>query len=578
MTDQPQRANGAGLWRYMPWAVLVFGLAVTISTWRTMASHERVEIGWATHLAADAIKTDLVEDMEWQRIGLDRLALLWAAANPTQRLWTQNAELYIEHRPGCVAVEWVASDGDKRAVVTPARTNPILAFDGYPQAAIEAAKKSRTTVLSTTAALADGSAQYAVTQPVYDASGQLLGFVIAFFDVARSIRDNLSDVTGLGFSFGVVPPGQAEYVLPGVNREHENDWGITVAVPLPGEAWLLRVWPNPDAFNRIKSVLPQLTLVLGTVLSFLAFLTLYFAMSVARSNKALQREIAVREGVENELRRARDELGTRVHERTAELATANILLQKEVTEHERAEDALRELTGRLFRMQDEERRRLARELHDGTTQNLAALTIDVSRLRDAIPAEDTSTQELGRGCVRLARQCAEELRTLAYLLHPPLLNELGLTSALQDFTEGFASRTGIEIAVNIDPELGRFEQQLEVTVFRIVQEALSNIHRHANSRTAAITLMRHADFLHLEIADSGRGIPLEVLAKEGSELAGVGIAGMRERVRLLGGTLDIQSGAGGTRIQVVLPVSFLPVRKAVTTADRASAVGGHAAA
>ena len=575
----PEQARISGaLARYVPWAVLVFGLAVTITTSRTMATHESVEIGWATRLAADAIKTDLVEDLEWQRIGLDRLALLWPAANPTQRrLWTQNAELYIEHRPGCVAVEWLASDGE-RAVVTPVRTKPILAFDGYPEAAIKAAENSRTTVLSSTARLSDGSAQYTVTQPVYDETGQVVGFVIAFFDVARSIRWNLGDVTGLGFSFAVLIPDQPEYVLPGINREHAKDWGITVAVPLPGDTWQLRVWPNPDAYNGIKSALPQVSLVLGSVLSFFAALTLYFAMSVARSNKALLREIAVREGAESELRRARDELGTRVHERTADLATANILLQKEVMEHERAEDTLRQLTGRLFRMQDDERRRLARELHDGTTQNLAALTLDVARLRDSIPAEDASAQELGRSCVRLARQCTEELRTLSYLLHPPLLSELGLTSALQDFAEGFATRTGIETAVNIDPELGRFEQQLEVTVFRIVQEALSNIHRHAHSRTAAITLMRHADYLHLEIADAGRGIPAEVLANAGSKLAGVGLAGMRERVRLLGGTLDIQSGAGGTIVQIVLPVSFLSVRKDVKTADHASSGESRAVA
>ncbi len=556
---------------YLPWVVLVFGLVVTISTWRTMATHERVGIGWATQLAAEAIRADLIEDTEWQRIGLDRLALLWAAAAPTQRLWTQNAELYIEHRPGCVAVEWVASDGDKRAVVTPLRTNPMLAFDGYPQAAIEAAKNSRTTTLSAPETLADGSSQYAVTQPVYDASGQLLGFVIAFFDVARSIRENLSDVGALGFSFAVVPPGQAEYVLPGTRREHEQDWGITVTVPLPGVTWQLRVWPNPDAFNRIKSALPQVTLALGTLLSFLAFLTLYFASGVARSNKALQREIAVREGAEKELRRAHDELDTRVHERTAELATANILLQKEVTEHERAEDSLRELTGRVFRMQDEERRRLARELHDGATQNLVALAIDVAAIRDAIPPEDTCIQERVSGCARRVRQCTDELRTLSYLLHPPLLSELGLASALRDFAQGFATRSGIETTVNIDPNLGRFEPQLELAIFRVVQEALSNVHRHAHSRTAGIALMRHPDFLQLEITDAGRGIPSEVLAKEGSKLVGVGIAGMRERVRLLGGTLDIQSGSDGTRIQVVLPVSFLSVRKDVAKADRAAA-------
>jgi signal transduction histidine kinase len=177
----------------------------------------------------------------------------------------------------------------------------------------------------------------------------------------------------------------------------------------------------------------------------------------------------------------------------------------------------------------------------------------------------------------MARQCADELRTLSYLLHPPLLSELGLTSTLQDFAEWFATR-GIEVTVNIDTELGRFEPELELTVFRVVQEGLLNIHRHANSRTAAITLMRHSDLLHLEIADAGRGIPAEVLSDRGSKLTGVGIAGMRERVRLLRGTLEIHSGAGGTRIQVMLPISPLSVRRVVKKAQHAAAAGPGAVA
>lgn len=563
-------------WRHASWAVLICGVAVTVACWRTIVAHERVEIGWATQLGAEAIKADLIEDMEWQRIGLDRLALLWAASSPNEQLWRQNAELYIEHRPGCVAVEWIADKGDKHAIFMPLRTNPHLAFDGYPKDAMAASRLSRATVLSTTAALPDGTAQYVVVQPVYNSKGRLLGFVLAFFDVGRSIRANLMDVTGLGFSFAVQVQGQPDWVLPDVNVKHERDWGITVPVPLPGDTWHLRVWPNPDAFNRIQSILPQLTLIFGFVLSGLTFLTVYFAMRVARSNTALQREIAVREGIENELRRTRDQLEQRVQERTAELGSSNVLLQTEVAEHERTEKSLRELTGRIFQLQDDERRRLARELHDGATQNLVALAMEIAAIRDAVPADGFALLESFKACERRVRQCTEELRTVSYLLHPPLLSELGLVPALQEFAEGFAARSGIRTTVNVDSELGRMDAQVELSVFRVVQEALTNVYRHAHSRTAAITLMRNSDFLHLEIADAGRGMPAEVLAQEPSGLAGVGVAGMRERVRLLGGSMDIQSGAGGTLIRIVLPLSFAPAKRHALIPNSAYSSGSNA--
>lgn len=584
MAGQAQTSSRR-LGRYLPWAVLAVGLAVTISAWRVTATHEQSEVGWATQLAAKSIQTDLITDMEWQRIGLDRLALLWEAADNPQQLWINNAKLYIQHRPGCVAVEWLGIAGDKRIVVTRDKAAPPLAFGGLPREAMENARNAREPRFSAPGAVGDGyDSQYAIVHPVY-ANDRLRGFVVSFFDVAQSIDATLSDVTHLGFSFAVALPGQPAFTLPGTNREHEQDWGVSLAVPFPGVIWQLRVWPEPNAVNRIKSALPQMTLVLGTVLSLLAFLTVYFAVRVARSsartklaNEALQREIAVREVAEKELRRAHDELDKRVQERTAELAGANVLLQREVSDHERAEDSLRELTGRLFRVQDEERRRLARELHDGATQDLVALSMDMAMIRDAVPAADAATKELVSGCARLVRHCTEELRTVSYLLHPPLLNELGLASALRDFVEGFASRSGIQVTLNVDPELGRFGQQLELTVFRVVQEALSNVHRHAHSRTASITLIQRSDFLHLEIADTGRGIPAEVLSASGSAQVGMGIAGMEERVRLLGGQLDIKTGAAGTSIEAVLPASYLSMRKVVAIDGEASSGKSVAAA
>ncbi len=576
-----------GRWKlYLPWMILVLGLAATIVVWRSIVTHEVQQIAWATQLAAESIRTDLREGLEWQRVGLDRLALLWEAADPQQSLWTNNAELYIQHRPGCVGVEWIATNGERRIVITKTRVRPLLSFNGVPTAAMDVARDTRSTVFSMPDAVGDGTIQWAVVHPVYVAD-ELRGYVVSFFD-SNALDDILADVTGLGFSFAIGLPGQPEHALQNTNREYEQRWATTLSVPLPGVKWQLRVWPNPSTMIRLRSHLSQVTLAAGTVLSLLLFLTLYFGARVARSsarvkltNEALQREIAVREGAEKELRRARDELDERIRARTAELVTANVLLQKEINDHEHTEDSLRELTGRLFHLRDEEQRRLARELHDGATQTLVALAMNLAFIRDAIPSHDSSTKTLVSDSARLLQQCTEELRTISYLLHPPLLNELGLASALHDFAQGFGARSGIQVSLNITPPaLGRFDPQLELTVFRVVQEALSNIHRHAHSQTAVISLEHHSDFLHLEITDAGRGIPAEVLAAAtGSKLAGVGIAGMRERVRLLGGRLEIQSNKTGTKIDVMLPVTapnWLG-RKAVAVSG-ASASGSMAVA
>jgi len=247
-----------------------------------------------------------------------------------------------------------------------------------------------------------------------------------------------------------------------------------------------------------------------------------------------------------DLRRAHDELESRVHERTADLENANLALQREIAERGAAEHEVQQLSRRIMRVQDEERRHLARELHDGAAQNLVAVILNLRCLCEEAGYNRAQHARIEE-CVKLVEQCTNELRTISYLLHPPFLEQFGLTRTLVSYIEGFSKRSGIDVSVRINPELGRLDFDTELTLFRIVQEGLSNIHRHSQSQTAAILLQREGENVVLKVADRGKGMPT------GAEFTGVGIAGMRERIRLLKGRFDITTSAAGTSLHAVLP-------------------------
>jgi PAS domain S-box-containing protein len=229
---------------------------------------------------------------------------------------------------------------------------------------------------------------------------------------------------------------------------------------------------------------------------------------------------------------------------------------RDISARKAAEDSLRRISGRILQMQDEERRRIARELHDTTAQSLAALAINLSVVKDSAPSLSPRALACLSESLGLAEQCAREIRTLSYLLHPPLLDEVGLASALLWYTEGFAQRSGIEIDLDVAPEVARLPGDVELTLYRVVQEGLANIHLHSGSKRARIRLEGRRDQIVLTVADEGRGIPPPILEGAGDYPAelGVGIAGMRERMRQLGGRLDISSSARGTTLTAILPV------------------------
>jgi PAS domain S-box-containing protein len=231
---------------------------------------------------------------------------------------------------------------------------------------------------------------------------------------------------------------------------------------------------------------------------------------------------------------------------------------RDISERKRAEDADKkaELAVQLLQVQDEERRRIARELHDGVGQLLAAASMTISRVvkeKDKLsPAAAESAEEISS----LVGRALAEIRTASYLLHPPMLDEIGLQTVLRWYVDGFAERSKIKVAAELESDLPRLSQDYELTLFRIAQECLTNIHRHSGSFTAFVRLARADEKIELEVRDEGRGINQEIQSKLNSGASvGVGFRGMQERVRLIGGRLTVQSNGNGTSVLVALPLN-----------------------
>ena len=260
------------------------------------------------------------------------------------------------------------------------------------------------------------------------------------------------------------------------------------------------------------------------------------------------------------LRRGHTELEDRVRERTAELDAAN--------------SGLRELSARLMQLQDDERRRIARELHDSVGQLLVALNMNLASARSDLErlAKTTATLADSEG---LVQEMSKEVRTISHLLHPPLLDEAGLESALRWYVDGFAQRSKIKVDLHLQENFRRLSRELETAIFRVVQECLTNVHRHSGSTVARIRLDQADGQVVIMIEDHGRGIPaLKQIELSSTGAPGVGIRGMRERLRQLGGELEIVSKSTGTLVVAKLPAGepFEPQDPSILdTSSRATA-------
>ncbi len=309
---------------------------------------------------------------------------------------------------------------------------------------------------------------------------------------------------------------------------------------------LVGVWywflPPYNTFN-LQDPRAQISGMLG----FLIFSSVIIALGEANRRSVVRNKWA-----EDQLRHAQEELERKVQERTADLNLAN--------------ENLCELSGRLQQIRDEERRHISRELHDSVGQLLAALGMNLA----VVQRQSDKLDSLGARAISenaaMVEQIGREIRTISHLLHPPLLDVAGLASALRWYVDGFSERSNIRVELSIPEEFGRLSDEMEIAIFRMVQECLTNIHRHSGGASASIRVREEDHRVLVEVQDEGKGIPPEKqLALSSSGRTGVGFRGMRERLRQLGGTLEIQSNGAGTRVN-----AMLPIREPATAASSAS--------
>lgn len=335
------------------------------------------------------------------------------------------------------------------------------------------------------------------------------------------------------------------------SKEAYDLFGLNAAQPPDIDLWLSRVHEDDrvEVLRRIEECVSSGTLELEYryrhpqrgVIWVQAMGRTFGAAGAAQRMFGVMQDVTARKQAELETQRHRGELQNAVDQRTEEL---------------------RQLSNRLMQMQDEERRHIARELHDSAGQIVAALSMNLvpleqilERVAEGEAGEPEAKKGIRQGLesvrdsLGLVNQLSQELRTISHLLHPPLLDEAGLHSALEWYVEGFAERSKIAVDLKLSRDLGRLSPEMETAVFRIVQEALTNVHRHSGSRTASIDISWENGSVRLKIADTGRGLTTDA----GRRRTGVGIQGMKERARKLGGELEVESGEQGTVITAVIP-------------------------
>jgi signal transduction histidine kinase len=517
-----QKSDGIPSLR-LPLLVAVVTVAATLVLWHALRGQERAQTERVVKLATYSIRADMIADMNIRILGLVRLAMLWEIwEKPRENEFRLHTSLYISHEPGCVAVGWVTPDLDIKWEVPVdgdvAIRRVTLSAQGEQRHLLNSSLQTHEAIVGHSVQVSQEERFLPVWVPIFE-KNSFQGYIVGVFRVHTLLDDITSDHADLGYEVVVVEGQDPIYYLS--SAIPKNNWAQETTVPLPGAKWGLQIWPSTKALPDTYP-LSQVVLLGGIFVALQLTLTVYLAQKARLTARHVE--------------------------------AANQELVKENAERRRTEESMHQLSGRLLQVQDEERRHIARELHDSTAQTMYGVTIKLRLISESESARDPKSDQLLRESRQLAEQCLSEMRTMAYLLHPPSLDELGLVPACRSLVKGFTERSGILVDLKAPANLDRLPREMETALFRVMQESLSNIHRHSGSKTACIQLSQSDQEIRLEVSDQGRGLVREMLDREIDQTRlGVGIAGMRERIRQLGGQLEIRSSSKGTIVIAVLP-------------------------
>ena len=407
----------------------------------------------------------------------------------------------------------------------------------------------------------DGSRVTAIVniRPLKNDRGEILGAINCFVDItdrkqAEEVRARLASIVESSddamisktLDGTITTWNKGAERLLGYPAEEATGKNITLIIPpdrLREEAEILERLRRGERIEHFETVRKRKD---GSMLDVsLTISPLKDSSGRVVGASKVARDITEKKAAERALQQAHDRLESMVEERTA---------------------SVRQLSLRLLTVQDEEHRSIARELHDSVGQDLAAIKMDVDRLRRLVSAD--KQDEMLSNLSESVEKCMSETRTISYLLHPPLIDELGFAAAAKWYIEGFSERSGIKVSVE-SSNFRRLQRSVELPLFRILQAGLSNVHRHSKSPSVDVRFSMTEREARLEVKDYGKGIDPELLHQfnRSGEGSGIGLAGMRERLRELGGRLEVESGANGTLIRVVIPVSAAtPAKESGTTA------------
>lgn len=518
-----------------------------IALWVSLRAQENTHIQQSIAAHAQQLQTVITGSIASHSRALERMANRWEVhRTPRKREWLADAALFIEHEPNYHAISWVDATLQMRWVFpvqgNQNMLNHNLAVEERHATALLAARARREVRFTRSIKVGQDKKGFAVYVPIFldDAPG---GFIGGLFHVQALLDTLVRDSNSQEYALVIFDGNEEIYSRRQPDLQYAQALSHEVPITLHNITWRMRIWPSATWLAEKQSALPNVVLAGGLLFAFMAVLIL----ELMRTARLRAQTITA---ANQELHRHREHMEELVQERTNALSTSNIKLSQEIEQREDTQAQLRLLTDHLLSVRESERTRISREIHDELGQAMVALNIDVHWLSNHIPSDQPQLLDKAQKVLTLIESTVEAVRRIASNLRPPLLDDLGLEAAIQWYLEQFGGRTGITCELSIDACPALLNDPCSIVVFRIFQETLTNISRHANASNVQVTLQMLNNSLILWVKDNGRGIS-ENDAQRGGQF---GLLGMRERAQSIEGTVEITSKPGqGTQVKLIVP-------------------------